>query len=152
VQDPSADGGFSWKAEGNGTTGQTAILDTTGANGFGNCAASVAAEDGCSLNKVAGNDAEDPRVATGSLDPTKLTVPWVVWSEDVGGHHAVFVSRLVDGDHFELFNNGNPISGNADAATPDITFFGNTPYISWVSHTGPRSAASSGTSTGRARS
>jgi hypothetical protein len=132
VQNPAADGGFSWKAEGNGTTGQTNILDTTGANGFGNCATSVAAEDACSLNKAAGNDAEDPRVAAGSLDPTKPTVPWVVWSEDVGGHHAIFVSRLVNGDHFELFNNGNPISGNADAATPDITFFGNTPYISWV--------------------
>jgi hypothetical protein len=132
VQDPNADGGFSWKAEGNGTAGQTNILDTTGANGFGNCAVSTAAEDACSLNKAAGNDAEDPRVAAGTTDPTKATVPWVVWSEDVGGHHAIFVSRLVNGDHFELANNGYPVSGAEDAATPDITFFGNTPYVSWV--------------------
>jgi hypothetical protein len=118
---------------GNGTAGQVNTLDTTGANGFGNCAVSTAAEDACSLNKAAGNDAEDPRVAAGSLTPGAPTVPWVTWSEDVGGHSAIFVSRLVGGDHFELFNNGNPISpANADAATPDITFFGNTPYVSWT--------------------
>jgi hypothetical protein len=132
VQDPKADGGFSWKAVGNGTAGQTNILDTTG-KGFGNCAESNDAEDACSLNKVAGNDAEDPRVAAGTLTPGGTTVPWVTWSEDVGGHHAIFVSRLVNGDHFELFNGGNPVSGgDQDAGTPDITFFGNTPYISYV--------------------
>jgi hypothetical protein len=137
VQDPSADGGFSWRAVGNGTAGQNNILDTSGANGFGACSVNTAAEDACSLNKVAGNDAEDPRVATGTLTPGGTTVPWVTWSEDVGGHHAVFVSRLVGGDHFELFNNGNPISGpNEDAGTPDITFFGNTPYVSWTSGSG----------------
>jgi hypothetical protein len=134
VQDPTADGGFSWRAVGNGTAGQNNILDTTGAKGFGNCAVSTDAEDACSLNKAAGNDAEDPRVAAGTLTPGNPTVPWVTWSEDVGGHHAVFVSRLVDGDHFELFNGGNPVSGDdEDAGSPDITFFGNTPYVSWIS-------------------
>jgi hypothetical protein len=65
----------------------------------------------------------------------------VTFSEDVGGHHAIFVSRLVNGDHFELFNNGNPISGpDEDAGTPDITFFGNTPYISWIDSKGPGGA------------
>jgi hypothetical protein len=64
---------------------------------------STTAEDACSLNKAAGNDAEDPRVAAGTLTPGGTTVPWVTWSEDVGGRHAVFVSRLVNGDHFELF-------------------------------------------------
>jgi len=133
VQNPSADGGFSWKAVGNGTAATTNILDTTGPNGFGPCAASTTAEDACSLNKVAGNDAEDPRVAAGTLTPGQPTAPWVVWSEDVGGHHAIFVSRLVGGTHFELFNGGNPVSGpDEDAGTPDITFFGNTPYISWI--------------------
>jgi hypothetical protein len=117
---------------GNGTAGQTNILDTSG-KGFGNCAQSTDAEDACSLNKVAGNDAEDPRVAAGTLTPGGTTVPWATWSEDVGGHHAIFVSRLVNGDHFELFNGGNPISApNQDAGTPDITFFGNTPYVSYV--------------------
>jgi hypothetical protein len=132
VKDPNADGGFHWQAVGNGTAGQVNVLDTSG-NGFGACAASLAAEDACSLNKVAANDAEDPRVAAGTLTPGTPTVPWVTFSEDVGGHHAIFVSRLVGGDHFELFNGGNPISGpDQDAGTPDITFFGNTPYVSYV--------------------
>ncbi len=133
VKDPTADGGFNWKAVGNGTATTINTLDTTAANQFGSCAASTAAEDACSLNKVATNDAEDPRVAAGTLTPGQPTVPWTVWSEDVGGHHAIFVSRLVDGTHFVLFNGGNPISGpDEDAGTPDITFFGNTPYISWI--------------------
>jgi hypothetical protein len=128
VADPKADGGFNWRAVGNGTAGQVNTLDTTGANGFGNCAASTTAEDACSLNAVPGNDAEDPRVAAGSLTPGGATVPWVTWSEN----GAIFVSRLVGGDHFELFNGGNPITApGADASTPDITFFGNTPYVSW---------------------
>ena len=110
VKDANADGGFHWQAVGNGTDGQVNVLDTSG-KGFGACAESTDAEDACSLNKLAGNDAEDPRVATGTLTPGGVTVPWVTWSEDVGGHHAIFVSRLVDGDHFELFNGGNPISG-----------------------------------------
>jgi hypothetical protein len=136
VQSPGADGGFAWKAVGNGTAGKTNILDTTG-KGFGPCAESTDAENACSLNKVAGNDAEDPRVAAGTLTPGTPTVPWVTFSEDVGGHHAIFVSRLVNGDHFELFNGGNPVSGpNDDAGTPDITFFGNTPYVSYTTGSG----------------
>ena len=136
VKDANADGGFHWQAVGSGTKGQVNVLDTTG-NGFGSCATSPDAEDACSLNKVAGNDAEDPRVAAGTLTPGTPTVPWVTFSEDVGGHHAIFVSRLVGGDHFELFNAGNPISGpNEDAGTPDITFFGNTPYVSYTTGSG----------------
>jgi hypothetical protein len=133
VSSTTADGGFAWRAVGNGTTGQNNLLDTSGANGFGPCAAANAAEDACSLNKVATNDAEDPRVAAGTLTRGGTAVPWVVWAESVaGGRHAVFVSRLVGGDHFELFNGGNPLSGGGDAASPDITFFGNTPYVSWI--------------------
>jgi hypothetical protein len=132
VANPDADGGFAWQAVGNGTTGQTNLLDTSGPNGFGNCAVSTGAEDACSLNKVPTNDAEDPRVASGSLTGG-ATVPWAVWSENVGTHHAVFVSRLVGGDHFELFNGGAPVSpAGQDAGSPDITFFGNVPYISWT--------------------
>jgi hypothetical protein len=135
VADPKADGGFNWRAVGNGTAGQVNTLDTSG-NGFGSCAASPTAEDACSLNKNPLADAEDPRVAAGTLTPGGTTVPWVAYSEDVGGHHAIFVSRLVNGDHFELFNGGNPVSGPEDAGTPDITFFGNTPYVSWVGGSG----------------
>src|SRR4029453_6897401 len=82
----NADGGFHWHAGGNGTAGATNTLDTSGANGFGPCAASTAAEDACSLNKVAGNDAEDPRVASGTLTPGPPTAPGVTWREGVGAH------------------------------------------------------------------
>ena len=138
VKDPTADGGFNWRAVGSGTAGQVNTLDTTGANGFGNCATSTSAEDACSLNKDATHDAEDPRVATGTLTPGGTTVPWTAFSEDVGGgRHAIFVSRLVGGDHFELFNGGNPVSPpDQDASQPDITFFGNTPYVSWTAAKG----------------
>src|SRR5437016_4914278 len=131
----TAAGGFRWVAVGNGTAGQTNVLDTLGAHGFGNCAESPDAEDACSLNAIARRDAENPRVAAGTLKPGGTTVPWVVWQEDLGlgdGKHAVFVSRLVGGDHFELFNSGQPVSNTAnDATRPDISFSGNVPYISW---------------------
>jgi hypothetical protein len=138
VADPAADGGFHWQAVGNGMAAQTNVLDTSPPNGFGACAASVPAEDGCSLNKAPAQDAEDPRVAAGALTPGSPTVPWVVWAESTGaGRHAIFISRLVGGTHFELFNDGNPLSNPAnDAATPDITFFGNVPYVSWVETVG----------------
>jgi hypothetical protein len=133
VADATADGGFHWRAVGNGTAGQTNVLDTSGAHGFGNCAESQGAEDACALNVVASRDAENPRVAAGTLTPGGTTVPWVVWQEDLGGGtHGVFVSRLVGGDHFELFNSGAPLSNTVnDATRPDITFSGNVPYISW---------------------
>ena len=133
VPDAVADGGFHWVAVGNGTAGQTNVLDTTGANLFGSCAASAAQERACSLNKDATVDAEDPRVAAGTLTPGGTTVPWVAWSETIGaGRHGIFVSRLVGGDHFELFNQGQPISNTLnDATRPDIAFSGNTPYITW---------------------
>ena len=49
--------------------------------------------------------------------------------------HKIFVSRLVTSPapaHFELANNGAPISIDSnDATRPDITFDGNTPYVTW---------------------
>ena len=135
VADGNADGGFHWVVVGNGTAGQTNVLDTSGAHGFGSCAESENAEDACTLNAIVRRDAENPRVAAGTLKPGGATVPWVVWQEDLGagdGKHAIFVSRLVGGDHFELFNSAQPISNTAnDATRPDITFSGNVPYISW---------------------
>src|SRR3989454_451330 len=133
VADATADGGFRWVAVGNGTAGQTNVLDTSGAHGFGNCAEAEAAEDACALNAQARRNAENPRVAAGALTPGGTTVPWVVWQEDLGvDMHAIFVSHLVGGDHFELFNGGRPISNTAnDATRPDITFSGNLPYITW---------------------
>src|SRR5206468_9110213 len=110
----------------------------SGAHHFGPCAESDESEDACSLNADNFADAENPRVAAGTLTPGQPTVPWVVWDEDIGGGgHTIFISRLVGGDHFELFKPGQPISNRAnDARRPDITFAGNVPYISWQEEVG----------------
>ncbi|TMB13617.1 MAG: hypothetical protein E6J71_22385 [Deltaproteobacteria bacterium] len=138
VANAAADGGFQWVAVGNGTAGQTNVLDRSGAHHFGSCAESDESEDACSLNADNFADAENPRVAAGTLTPGQPTVPWVVWDEDIGGgRHTIFISRLVGGDHFELFKPGQPISNRAnDARRPDITFAGNVPYISWQERVG----------------
>ena len=69
------------------------------------------------------------------MSPGAATVPWVAWDEQVAGVDQVFVSRLVGtgaGAHFEVANGGAPISTGANNSTrPDITFSGNTPYVSW---------------------
>ena len=121
-------GGFHWQAVGNGTAGQTNVLDAAGG-----CSSSQDAEDKCALNLAPGHDAEDPRVAAGTQKPGGTTVPWVTWSEDNGsGIHQIFVSRLV-GDHFEMMNDGQPISTVVnDSSRPDITFSRHTPYVSWI--------------------
>ncbi len=73
-------------------------------------------------------------MAAGTMNSAKPTVPWVTWDEDVAGVKQVFVSRLVGtpSPHFEIVNNGEPISTGAnDSTRPDITFSANTPYVSW---------------------
>jgi hypothetical protein len=129
-----ANGGFHWVDVGSQAS---ATLDATGNNHFGPCAATDAAEGQCSLNHNPKADAENPRVAAGTMNPANATVPWVAWDEDVEGVKQVFVSRLVGGTHFEPVNNGAPISvGANDSTRPDITFSGNTPYVSWREDTG----------------
>jgi hypothetical protein len=127
----AANGGFHWVAVGSQLSG---TLDTP-SNGFGKCIASPGNEAACSLNKNADANAEDPRVAAGTMNPANPTVPWVTWDEDLNGTQQVFVSRLVGtgaNAHFELVNNGAPISiGANDSTRPDITFSGNTPYVTW---------------------
>jgi hypothetical protein len=130
VSDASADGGFHWQAVGNGTAAPVAdqVIGTSSTG----CFASTDAQAPCALNKDASHSAEDPRVASGTMTPGGTTVPWVVWDEDVGGVKQVFVSRLVNRDHFELANTGAPLSlGANDSTRPDIAFARNTPYISW---------------------
>ena len=128
----SGDGGLEWVAVGNARSGK---LDTSETNKFGACTISSTTEGECSLNKNAAVDAEDPRVAAGTMEPARPTVPWVAWDEDVAGVKQVFVSRLVGSGaaaHFEIVNGGAPISTAANSSTrPDITFSGNTPYVSW---------------------
>jgi hypothetical protein len=127
-----ANGGFHWVAVGSQLA---SMLDTSGVNGFGACAESAENESLCSLNKTAKSDAENARVAGGTMNPANTTVPWVAWDEDLAGVRQVFVSRLVGtgaSAHFELVNGGAPISiGANDSTRPDISFSGNTPYVSW---------------------
>jgi len=77
-------------------------------------------------------------VTAGTRAPGGATVPWTAFSEDVGGgRHGIFISCLVGGDDFELLNGGNPVSpADQDASQPDITFFGNTLYVSWTAKHG----------------
>jgi hypothetical protein len=126
----AANGGFHWVAVGSLLS---APIDTVGStNKFGTCAESLANESKCSLNKNPELDAEDPRVAAGTMNPANPTVPWVAWDETLAGVKQIFVARLVEGTHFELANSGQPISlGSNDSTRPDITFSGNTPYVSW---------------------
>ena len=129
-------GGVVWRAVGNGGQG---ALDST-VNGAGTCADTITDEKACSLNADPTADAEDPRVAAGTMNSANPTVPWVAWAEDSGGHKQVFVSRLVgtgDAARFVLVNNGQPIStSGVDATRPDITFSGNTPYVTWRNDSG----------------
>jgi hypothetical protein len=127
----TTDGGFKWVAVGNSLQ---ETLNTSGTNTAGLCAASAANEAGCSLNHNPAANAEDPRVAAGTMNPANPTVPWVVWDEKAGGVTSIFVSRLVGGPtgHFVIANGGKPISSGTNNATrADISFSGNTPYVTW---------------------
>jgi hypothetical protein len=140
-----ANGGFHWVSVGNALQG---TLDRTGAaHHFGTCAESAVNEERCSLNHDPAADAEDPRVAAGTMDAANPTVPWMAWDENVSGVHQVFVSRLVgtgSAAHFQIVNGGAPISTGAGATRPDITFSGNTPYVTWRQSVGGVDTAFSG--------
>jgi hypothetical protein len=128
----AANGGFHWVVVGQAFSG---TLDTSGPNKLGPCGESAPAEARCSLNKDTNGNAENPRVAGGTMNPANPTSPWVTWDEEVGGVKQVFVSHLVGTGaeaHFELANGGAPVStGTGDATRPDITFSGHTPYVTW---------------------
>jgi hypothetical protein len=146
VADANGNGGFHWQVVGLGTAGKTPtddVLDAgqSGHGLLGECAQSVSNEQACSLDTFPaggltdGNGAENPEVTAGTLVAGKPTTPWVTWDESStnGGLHSVFVARLdAAGDHFDLLNNGQPISHSGlDSTRPDIVFAGNTPYVSW---------------------
>ena len=139
---------FAAKAEADGTAGAGGfhwhVIGNTGngiLNAANTCAASLSAEQACSLNSDPAKDAEDPRVAAGTMNPANATAPWVTWDETVGGVHQVFVSRFVatPTPHFQIVNGGNPIStAGVESTRPDITFSGNTPYVTWREETSTR--------------
>jgi hypothetical protein len=132
----AANGGFHWMVVGNQLSG---TLDTSGAHGFGACSVSGTSERQCSLNHNPNKDAEDPRVAAGTMTAGTPTVPWVAWDETVSGVNRIFVSRLVGtgtSAHFQIVNNGAPISSTDGETRPDLTFSANTPYVSWRANVG----------------
>ena len=77
----AADGGFHWVAVGNGGQGD---LDTPRSTASARARVSIGAEQACSLNADPTADAEDPRVAAGTMNSANPTVPWVAWDELVG--------------------------------------------------------------------
>jgi hypothetical protein len=145
---------FAAKAEADGTAGAGGfhwhVIGNTGngiLNAANTCAASLSAEQACSLNSVPTKDAEDPRVAAGTMNPANATAPWVTWDETLGGVHQVFVSRFVatPTPHFQIVNGGNPIStAGVESTRPDITFSGNTPYVTWREETSTGTKAFAG--------
>jgi hypothetical protein len=137
-------GGFHWHVIGNAGNG---ILDAANS-----CAGSLSAEHACSLNHDPTQEAEDPQIAAGTMNPANPTVPWVTWDETVGGVHQVFVSRFVASPtpHFQIVNGGNPISTpGVESTRADITFSGNTPYVTWREQTASGTRAFVGISSTR---
>ena len=131
----TVDGGFNWTAVGRTGTPGTGVLDASSPpHNFGPCAADQTTEASCSINNDPTKDAEDPRVAAGTMTPGNPTVPWIVWDEGSAAtpnNNQVFVARLVGAGaaaRFVIANNGQPI-GTGDRA--DITFSRNTPYVTW---------------------
>jgi hypothetical protein len=126
----TVDGGFDWTTVGNGGQG---LLDATADGGA--CGTDATSEAGCSLNADPDAEAEDVRVASGTMTAGNPTVPWAVWDEGpLNGNpddNNVFVSRLVGAGaaaRFVIANGGQPIAKGSRA---DITFSANTPYVSW---------------------
>jgi hypothetical protein len=137
----TVDGSIQWEAVGGNTTAATPLDASAGGGG---CFASLSAEQACSLNHNPTLSAQDPKVAVGTMAAGTNTVPWVVWTEQLpgSGNEGIFVAKLDTagtpaGVHFDILNNGNPVSNPAnDATTPDIVFDGNIPYVTWTEQEG----------------
>ena len=98
--------------------------------------ATKAAENACTLNSDVDADAEDPKVAAGTMTAGTRRCRGSS-GRRTSTASRIFVSRLVGGTHFEVANGGEPISSaDGDAANPDITFAKNTPYVSYRQNVG----------------
>ncbi|MFN8474989.1 MAG: hypothetical protein U0822_22585 [Anaerolineae bacterium] len=91
----------------------------------------------CALNRNFFRNAENPRIATGTLpeeDPTKPK-PWAVWQEFDGQAWQIFVSRF-DGTNWVPVGDSLNVFRFDNAETPDIYFVGNVPHVAWVEQQG----------------
>ena len=135
VADGTADGGFHWLAVGNGTAGQTNVLDTSGAHGFGNCAESAGRR-----GRVLAQRARPPRRG----EPARRRRHAHAGRRDravgrlAGGPAAgaaSMPSSSRDWSAATISSSSTPASRSRTRRTtrrrPDITFSGNVPYISW---------------------
>ncbi len=110
-------------------------LDTSGTNQLGPCGESRAAEARCSLNKDTNGDAENPRVATRHDEPRQPHLALDHLGRGVGGVKRSS-SRTSSAAAPKRTSNSPTAArrsrpGPGDATRPDITFSGNTPYVSW---------------------
>ena len=124
----TVDGGFNWIAVGNNAQG---VLDTTKQmrrqpRRRARVRAQPRPDQGRRGPARRGRD-DEPRQPHGPVGRRG--------TKAVGTSHQIFVSRLVGAGaaaRFQLVNGGQPISsGSGDATRPDITFSGNTPYVTW---------------------
>ena len=108
-------------------------------------------EVACALNLNAGQPAADVRIATGRLPGETIATPWIVFTEaGTDGTAQIRVMRLdrgvADNPSDDRFV---PVGGSVNAqclagvdrpgqrgATPDITFVGNVPHVSWIEESG----------------
>jgi len=111
VADGTAEGGFRWD-----------VQPACGGN-----------ERTCALNRNTDRDAEDPKIAFGSLpgqDPTKPT-PWVTWEEFDGLSTKVFVSKF-DGTRWVPVGGALNVFSFNNAHDPDLVFVGNVPHVAFI--------------------
>ncbi len=104
-----------------------------------------------SLNHDVAQDAEEPRIATGSVNPSATSfAPWVAWQEDSpveNGKRQIFVSRgaTASGANFlgglQWLPTGKTVAGvgpslnfnpASDASQPDIVFSGPNNTVPWT--------------------
>ncbi len=108
-------------------------------------------EVACALNLNAAQGAEAVRIATGRLPGETIPTPWLVFTETgIDGTVQIRVMRLdrgvADNPSDDRFV---PVGGSVNAqclaaidrpgrrgATPDITFVGNVPHVSWIEESG----------------
>ena len=139
--DGTVDGGFHWEAVGKEhRRGQ--VLDTSGAQAPARASTTKAAENLCTLNRNVDADAEDPKVAAGTMTGGARRCPGssgprtrtASRGSSPRGSSAARTSRSSTAASRSRAPDG-------DAANPDITFAKNTPYVTYHQHVGKRREA-----------